>query len=270
MTDNRPVAVLTGAGSGIGNATALRLAAQGLRLVLVGRNIAALTELAAKLPYEPEIVEADLELVEQLADRAGAIGDRFGTVAAVINCAGTMLNRRVERTSLADVNRLFAVNATAPFILSQALFPALRAARGCVVNVVSVSALQGVAAQSIYSASKGALIALTRSMAVEWGRHGIRVNAVAPGIILTPMSASYAVPPYEDHISRNVPLGRWGEPDDLASTIAFLCSDAARYITGQVITVDGGLSSLYWLSAAGPARAAGAAAPADGPAAATL
>jgi NAD(P)-dependent dehydrogenase (short-subunit alcohol dehydrogenase family) len=122
------------------------------------------------------------------------------------------------------------------------------------VNVVSVSAMQGVAAQSIYSATKRALLALTRSMATEWGPFGIRVNAVAPGVISTPMSAPYAKESYVEHLNANIPLGRWGEPDDLGTTIAFLCSEGARYITGQVITVDGGLSSMYWVSMPGARR----------------
>ena len=257
MSDERPVAVLTGAGSGIGAATAVRLAEAGLRVVLVGRNRPALTALSGRLPHDPEIVEVDLADTEDLAERTNALAEQLGSVAVLVNCAGTMLNRRAERTSVQDLNRVFAVNLTAPFVLCKGLLPALRSARGCVVNVVSVSALMGVAAQSAYSASKGALVALTRSMAAEWGGYGVRVNAVAPGITVTPMSAAYAVPPYKDHISRNVPLGRWAEPDDVATTIAFLCSDGARYVTGQVITVDGGLSSLYWLSTTGRDRDAG-------------
>jgi meso-butanediol dehydrogenase / (S,S)-butanediol dehydrogenase / diacetyl reductase len=250
LVSEPPVAVLTGAASGIGAATAIRLAEQGFRLVLVGRNAPALTELAGTIPHDPEILVADLENVDELADRVAEVLDRHPEVSALVNCAGAVINRRIERVTLADVNRLFAVNTTAPFVLSQALMPALRATRGSIVNVVSVSAMQGVAAQSIYSATKGALASLTRSMATEWGQYGIRVNAVAPGIILTPMSAPYAKDSYAKHVSSNVPLGRWGEPDDLATTIAFLCSDGARYITGQIVTVDGGMSGLYWLSRA--------------------
>lgn len=255
MSDAPPVAVLTGAASGIGAATARRLAESGHRLVLLGRSVDALEELGRELgggaAGDPVVVAADLARTEELEEIAARLADRFESVAAVVNCAGAMLNRRAERTAAAQLNHLLAVNVTAPFLLTQALFGSLRAAEGAggsVVNVVSVSALQGVVAQSAYSASKGALVALTRAMAAEWGRHGIRVNAVAPGVVLTPMSADYAVGPYEQHLNNNIPLGRWGRPDDIATTIAFLCSDAARYITGQVITVDGGLSSLHWMS----------------------
>lgn len=251
MNGSAPVAVLTGAASGIGTATARRLAESGHRLVLLGRSVDALRELAGELggaAGDPVVVPADLAATDEVAEIAAGLAERFESVAAVVNCAGAMLNRRAERTDAAALNHLLAVNITAPFLLTRALFDPLRAAAGSVVNVVSVSGLRGVVAQSAYSASKGALIALTRSMAAEWGRHGIRVNAVAPGVVLTPMSAAYAVESYERHLSDNIPLRRWGRPDDIATTIAFLCSDAARYVTGQVITVDGGLSSLHWMS----------------------
>jgi len=249
-----PVAVLTGGGSGIGAATAARLGRRGLHLVLLGRNLEALGAVAATLPGEPDVVPIDLADPDQVANCGEQIAGRYGEVAALVNCAGALLNRRAERASPADVARLLAVNATAPHLLAAALFPRLRAARGAVVNVVSVSALQGVAAQSGYSASKGALVALTRSLATEWGVHGIRVNGVAPGIIRTPMSAAFAGSAYEEYTARNVPLGRWGRPDDVAGVIEFLCSDDARYVTGQILTVDGGLSSLYWMSTAGAVR----------------
>lgn len=269
ISDSPPVAVLTGAGSGIGAATARRLAESGHRLVLLGRSIGALEELGRELgggaAGDPVVVAADLARTEELARTAAGLAERFESVAAVVNCAGAMLNRRAERTGAAELNHLLAVNVSAPFLLTQALFDPLRAAGGSVVNVVSVSALQGVVAQSAYSASKGALLALSRSMAAEWGTHGIRVNAVAPGVVLTPMSADYAVEPYEQHLNTNIPLGRWGRPDDVATAIAFLCSDAARYITGQVIAIDGGLSSLNWMSTV-RARAAPATGGRDHPA----
>ena len=250
VTGGQQVAVLTGAGSGIGAATAVRLAEQGMRLVLLGRNVASLRELSDTLPQPAEVAELDLADLDATRAQGHAVQDRYGAIAAVVNCAGVMMNRRIENVTLDDVNRIFGVNTVAPFVLSQALLPGLRAAGGAVVNVVSVSALQGVAAQSIYSASKGALVALTRSMATEWGQLGVRVNAVAPGIVETPMSAAFSAGPYLEYVAGNLPLGRLGQPDDLATAIAFLCSPAAGYITGQVLTVDGGLSSLYWISTA--------------------
>jgi Tropinone reductase 1 len=251
--DVGPVAVVTGASSGIGAATAVALGAAGMRVVLVGRRLEALAEVAARVGPGAMVEVLDLADPGAAAATGVSLAERFPDIHAVVNCAGETINRRAENLDATDLQRLFAVNTFSPYALLQQLFSTLRAGMGAsVVNVVSVSALQGVAAQTAYSAAKGALVSLTRSLAAEWGRYGVRVNGVAPGIIHTPMSErAYDNKDYRAHIARNVPLGRWGAPDDLAGVIAFLCSDAARYVTGQIIAVDGGLSSLYWLSTVG-------------------
>ena len=232
-------ALVTGASKGIGAATAVALAAGGRDLLVHyggDRDGAEATaEACAKHGVEARVVGADLrEGVEPLAQ---AIDDVGGLDALVNNAGltadGLALSMRDDAFQLA-----LQVNLVAAFSLSRAaLRGMLRRRAGRIVNVTSVVGLHGNAGQANYAASKAGLVGLTKTLAREVGKRGITVNAVAPGLIETAMTAEIEL---SDHLAR-VPAGRLGTADEVASVIAFLCSDAAAYVNGAVVQVDGGL-----------------------------
>jgi NAD(P)-dependent dehydrogenase (short-subunit alcohol dehydrogenase family) len=235
-------AVVTGASRGIGAATARALDRAGARVVLVARTAAALDQVAAGLAHEPVVVTADLA-EDRSADRvADAALAAVGHVDVLVNNAAAAV--RVPSTELdpATVDGLLAVNVRNLLLLTTALLPQMVARRtGSIINLSSVSGVVGTPHRAAYAATKGAVDALTRSLAMEYGPNGVRVNAVAPGVIDTDLWArNKAVPGVVEQVEATIPLGRWGTPEDVADVIVFLASDAARYVTAQTISVDGG------------------------------
>lgn len=232
-------ALVTGASKGIGAATAVALAADG-RDVLVHygsdrEGAEATVEACVKHGVQARAVGADLrESVESLAQAIGEVGGVEVLVNnAGVNADGLVLSMRDEALALT-----LQVNLVAAFGLCRvALRGMLRQRRGRIVNVTSVVGLHGNAGQANYAASKAGLIGLTKSLAREVGKRGITVNAVAPGFIETAMTAGIDA---TDHLAR-VPVGRLGSPEEVAAVIAFLCADAAAYVNGAVVQVDGGL-----------------------------
>ncbi|NKQ51759.1 SDR family oxidoreductase [Amycolatopsis sp. K13G38] len=223
------VVVVTGAASGIGEATAKVFRAQGA--AVVGWDLSG----------TPESDPVDLTDVASVRAAADAVLARHGRVDALVNCAGIITeNLPVEDTDPADFRRNFDVNVGGIVNASQALHAALAQSRGAVVNVASQAALVCLPHQSAYSASKGAVAALTRSMAIDWAATGIRVNAVCPGFTLTPMAVKQMTPELDAAVSRRVPLGRMFQPEEIGAVIAFLASPAASAVTGVVMPVDGG------------------------------
>lgn len=244
------VAVVTGASTGIGREVATCLARDGFGLVVLGRDVDALQR---GVPFDSRVVPLDLADTEAVRAAAQDLAGELGRIDALVNCAGELQLRRFDHVSPAELERIWSINVAAPFFLMQGLGSALAEARGAVVNVTSVSAGQGVAAQSAYAATKGALTSMTKAAAAEWGSRGIRVNAVSPGVTLSRMSErSAGIPGYQEYVAKRIPLGRWAEPAEIAECVAFLCSDRAAFVTGEVLTVDGGLSSLYWMSEPSP------------------
>jgi NAD(P)-dependent dehydrogenase (short-subunit alcohol dehydrogenase family) len=240
------VALVTGGGSGIGRTTALRLAEQGASVLITGRRAEPLrhtAELATTIAAVPADV-GDEHAVEQLVQ---ATVDRWGRLDVLINNAGAFAAAPLAQVTVPTLTRLHQVNVVAPTLLTRAALPHLRQAHGVVVNVSSTfghrPAPPGAAH---YGASKAALEALTRSWAVELAPLGIRVNAVAPGPTDTPILAASGLSAETikaikaDEI-RRIPLGRRGTPDDVARWIVALADPAAEWITGQVVSVDGGL-----------------------------
>jgi gluconate 5-dehydrogenase/3-oxoacyl-[acyl-carrier protein] reductase len=237
-------AVVTGASRGIGAAAARALDRAGARVALVARDTAGLQATAAPLTGAPLVVTADLRDSAAPARIVGDILAAFGGIDILVNNAAVAARLATVDTDAALIDDLLAVNVRAPLLLIAAVVPSMAAAgRGVIVNMSSVSGVIGTPRRTAYAASKGALDAATRSLAIELGPSGIRVNSVAPGVVDTDLWAkNKAIPGVVETIEAQTPLGRWAQPDDIADVVAFLCSDAARFITGETISVDGGLA----------------------------
>ncbi|MGH7729134.1 MAG: glucose 1-dehydrogenase, partial [Vulcanimicrobiaceae bacterium] len=236
--------LVTGASRGIGRAIALGLAGDGADLALLGRDQAALGETAAAVAAigaEALPLLCDVTDAETLGRAVAATLERFGRIDAAVANAGQSIDALLVRTKAADVERLLAVNALSAFHLFVAVArPMMKQRSGAIVAVTSIVGLAGNAGQAAYAMSKAALLGLVKSAAKELGSRNVRVNAVAPGFIETSMTASMPAEARTRYLDA-IPLGRAGNPDDVGGVVAFLCSDAARYVTGQTIVVDGGL-----------------------------
>jgi NAD(P)-dependent dehydrogenase (short-subunit alcohol dehydrogenase family) len=236
MTENAPVAVVTGAAQGIGRRIAEVLAAAGHRLALFDvQPVAGVDALTGA---------GDVTSEDDVGRFADAVRAAYGRVDVLVNNAGIALIAPAEHTVAAQWRRVLDVNLTGPFLMCQAFGPGMLTRRsGSIVNIASVAGLRGVADRSAYNASKHGLIGLTRTLAVEWGGRGVRVNAVCPGWVKTPMDdASQGEGAYVDaDITEHVPLGRFAAPDDVAQAVAFL-ADPTRsgFVNGTALSVDGG------------------------------
>jgi NAD(P)-dependent dehydrogenase (short-subunit alcohol dehydrogenase family) len=238
-------AIVTGASRGIGAATARALALAGARVALVARNEAALSEIAATLAGggHPVVIPADLKEADE-AERAveEAMG-ALGGLDILVNNAAAAVRLPITETSAACIDEMLAVNVRAMLVMCGAVVPSMKERGwGSIVNVSSVSGLVGTPYRAAYAATKGAIDAATRSLALELGPYNIRVNSVAPGVVDTELWAkNKGVPGVVESVNALTPLGRWGAPDDIADVVVFLCSDAARFVTAETIGVDGGM-----------------------------
>ncbi len=241
------VAVITGAASGIGRATAELFVASGARVVIADLDDGRGAELARRLGDAARFQRTDVSApadAERLMHRAA---EEFGRVDVVVNNAGVQVAGAVTELSESDWDRTFAVNVRGCFLTTRAAVPRLReAGGGAIVNVASIAGIKGGAGMSAYAASKGAVIALTTSLAAELAADGIRVNCVCPGWIDTPFNDPAigflgGREAQDDLVAATVPLRRQGTPREVAASILFLASDAASYLTSQRIVVDGGL-----------------------------
>jgi NAD(P)-dependent dehydrogenase (short-subunit alcohol dehydrogenase family) len=237
-------AIVTGAGRGIGAAIAATLDAAGARVALVARSVDELHAVAATLTNDPVVVAADLGTPDGPAAAAGLALDAFdGRLDILVNNAGAVLRKDTEDLTVAEIDRLWQVNVRSVLLLCAAVLPAMAGGGGgSIINLSSVSAVRGTPRRAAYAATKAALDGMTRSLAMEYGPRQVRVNSVAPGAIETDMwQAPLALDGVREQVEAHVALRRLGVTDDVAPVVLFLASDAARYITGEVLSVDGGM-----------------------------
>lgn len=240
-------AVVTGASRGLGAEIARTFAHAGSRVILLARSSDQLQSLAAELPNDPAMIVTDLSQPDSWQNAAEQINDLGPDIDILVNNAGTGAHTTMSDMQAADFDQVMMVNVRNLVLLTHALTPKLVTTRGSVVNISSVASQSGLVGHVAYSTSKGAVEAFTRNAAIDLGRYGVRVNAVAPGLIDDGMwkHAFDTGTDREATMSRMgnlIPLeGRWGSAADIAEAVSWLASERAGYITGQVLRVDGGM-----------------------------
>lgn len=238
-------ALITGGTHGLGRAIAAALAGAGARPVVVSRDGAESEAVAKELAREHGVEAAGLRCdVTDEADIDAAVAEtlhRFGRVDILVNSAGINIRGPIEGLTRQDLERCLAVNATGTWLACRAVATPMKAAGyGRIVNIASALGLVGAPNRSVYAAAKGAVVQITRALAVEWAGTGISVNALAPGAFDTRMNAEVAGNP---QARKGSPLGRWGDPREIQAAALFLASPAASYTTGAVLSVDGGATA---------------------------
>jgi 3-oxoacyl-[acyl-carrier protein] reductase len=238
------IALVTGASQGIGRAVALELAKQGATVALAARNTEKLEAVAAEIAAAGGTAKAyalDISNEDSIKAGAKAVLADHGTVHILVNNAGITKDGLVMRMKLADFEDVLRTNLTGSFLLTQALIsPMMKARWGRILNITSVVGETGAAGQANYAASKAGMIGLTKSLAREFASRGITVNAIAPGFIQTAMT-DVLTEEQKSGILGLIPLARYGTDADIAAAVSFLASDAAGYITGHTLDVNGGM-----------------------------
>jgi NAD(P)-dependent dehydrogenase (short-subunit alcohol dehydrogenase family) len=238
---NGKVALITGGASGIGEATARRLAAAGAAVLIADLNEAAAQKLAAELPGAKGVT---MDVANAASIAAAFKG--LTRLDILVNNAGIGLVGGIMQTAEADFERIMTVNTTSVFLVTKAALPLLLAVRGSIVNIGSVAGLIGIKQRFAYCASKGAVIAMTRQLAVDYPKE-LRVNCIAPGTVQSPFVEGY-LHKYHAHeiekmrveLAARQPVGRLGTPDEIAALVHYICSPEAEFMNGSVVTIDGG------------------------------
>lgn len=242
------VVLITGAASGIGRAAAQHYAAEGASLFLCDINTAGLRETVASLGVGDDAVLAHtLDVCDSEACRA-AVDEAvktFGRLDVLCNIAGVAMTHHFDQITDEEWSKIFAINVSSVFYLSRAAIPHLKASGGNILNMGSISGLMGQAYTSAYCATKGAVVQLTRSLAIEYAKQGIRVNAVCPGGVKTALSANFTAPADVDFelMARYSPLVDMAEAEDIARAVLFLTSNEARHINGVALPIDDGVTA---------------------------
>ena len=241
-----PVAVITGGARGIGLAVAEWFLEQGHRIALLDIDRATLDATATRLadPGRVLAVACDVSDPEQVDAAVARVVTAFGRIDALVNNAGVAVFKPIGETSFAEWRQVLSVNLDGAFLCSQACVPHMRRqGKGAIVNIASISGLRASTLRVAYGTSKAALIQLTKQQAVELGTVGIRVNAIAPGPVETEMAKLVHSVAIRSDYHDVIPLERYGTTREIASAVGFLCSDAASYVNGQVLAVDGGFDA---------------------------
>ena len=238
----KKTALVTGAARGIGLETTKLLIEQGWQVAMVDRDGDALFEAAAGLK-EGHAFLHDISFPDQVDAMIQSVGAKFERLDAVVNNAGVADFGPIEETDFARWRAVMATNLDGVFLVSQAAIPALRETRGALVNIASISGLRASTLRVAYGTSKAAVIQLTKQQAAELGEYGIRANCVCPGPVRTKLAMAVHTPEIIAAYHDAIPLNRYGSEREIAEVIAFLCSDKASYVTGQVIASDGGFES---------------------------
>lgn len=247
------VALITGAASGIGAATARAFVEEGGRVTIGDLNEEAGAALAAQLGERAAAVRLDVTSAAVAREAVDFAVARFGRLDTLVNCAGIGFVGSLEETPEEEWARLFAVNVTGTYLCCAAAVPVMlgqELAGGSIVNIGSVAGLVAVARRFAYCATKGAVVALTRSIALDYARTGLRCNCICPGTIYSPFVESYLDRFHADNKEETIaqlharqPVGRMGTPEEVADLAVYLASDAAGFMTGSIVTVDGGLTA---------------------------
>ncbi|AJE47848.1 SDR family NAD(P)-dependent oxidoreductase [Celeribacter indicus] len=240
----------TGAASGLAAATVAKFAEEGGHVAVVDLDLDRAGSIAADLPSAIP-VQCDVADEDSVKRAVAAVDKHFGRVDCVVNCAGHVIAKSIEDTTVAEWNKMMTVHTTGPFLIIRELLPLLKqSGAASIVNISSIAAVTGTTNRSAYTAAKGAVLAMSRQMAIELAPFGIRVNTVLPGSIDTPMSQQMASDNATGRgtgygaLLASVPLGRMGVPQDVAAAILFLLSDDASYFTGTSLTPDGGRTAM--------------------------
>ena len=238
-------ALVTGGGSGLGFSMAQAFIAAGARVCVSGRRESVLADAVAKLGANSTYVVGDVTKAEDRVRMVEAVVSRWGALSILVNNAGQSLKKPALEVTDEEFDQLFDTHVKAAFSLTREVArDMIEQGQGSILFIASMASYMGVPQIVGYTAAKTALLGLTRALAAEWSEFGVRVNAIAPGWISTPMTdrAFAGDPARKAKVLSRTPMKRMGEPSDIGQTAAFLCSDAAKFITGQCISVDGGAS----------------------------
>ncbi|MFN3955751.1 MAG: SDR family NAD(P)-dependent oxidoreductase [Pararhodobacter sp.] len=241
-TATKRTALVTGAARGIGLATTRLLLRDGWQVAMIDRDALALEEAAQGLEGA-RVFLCDVSQPDQVVAMTEAVLGVFGGLDALVNNAGVADFGPIEQTDFARWRRVMETNLDGVFLCSQAAIPALRASRGAIVNIASISGLRASTLRVAYGTSKAGVIQLTRQQAAELGEYGVRANCVCPGPVRTKLAMAVHSQEIIDAYHDAIPLNRYGSEEEIAEVIVFLCSERASYVTGQVIAADGGFES---------------------------
>lgn len=238
-------AIVTGASRGLGKAMAISLARAGVAVALVGRDVERLEETAQAIAAEggeSRSFVADISCEDQVSALEASVSSVLGHADILVNNAGINIRKQMTDYTLDEWNKVLETNLTSVFLMCRAFVPAMKLARsGRIINITSIMSWVSLPGRGPYTASKGGMLGVTRTLALELAEHGITVNGISPGLFATEMNtALLGNPEVHRDLTSKIPLGRWGRPEEIGELAVYLCSSEAGFITGTDIVIDGG------------------------------